>query len=67
MIAIVPLTAIQALSARYLAANAGTLKGGRLLNVPAEIDERVARMKLGFWGRSIDTLTKAQEEYLGGY
>ncbi|OQA70327.1 MAG: Adenosylhomocysteinase [Firmicutes bacterium ADurb.Bin262] len=59
--------AIQALSARYLAANAGTLKGGRLLNVPAEIDERVARMKLGFWGRSIDTLTKAQEEYLGGY
>ena len=58
--------AIQALSARYIAQNAGQPKGGCLVNVPAEIDERVARMKLGFWGRSIDTLTKTQEEYLGG-
>lgn len=63
--------AIQALSARYLADNR---KGnninhasGNMLNaVPAEIDDKVARMKLTDWGIKIDRLTPAQRKYLFG-
>ena len=61
--------AIQALSARYLVENRGTIcrEPGRLLNnVPGEIDSLVARMKLADWGITIDTLTPAQHKYLYG-
>jgi adenosylhomocysteinase len=33
--------------------------------IPEEIDQRVAMMKLKSWGYSIDILTDAQKEYLG--
>lgn len=56
--------AIQALSARYLAQNAGKL-APQPIAVPREIDESVARMKLESLGVSIDTLTAQQREYIG--
>ena len=55
--------AIQALSARYLAVNRGSI-GQKLNNVPAEIDREVALRKLKDWGISIDKLTPEQEKYL---
>ena len=58
--------AIQALSAKYLADNRDTLKGGALHNVPEEIDREVARRKLADWGVTIDTLTGKQRIYLFG-
>ena len=57
--------AIQALSARYLVEHRSDLVG-RLHNVPAEIDQDVARRKLASWGVSIDTLTPEQHLYIYG-
>ncbi len=58
--------AIQALSARYLAQHGRELKE-KLIPVPREIDQDVARRKLAFLGREIDTLTKEQEAYLNQF
>lgn len=61
--------AIQALSAKYLVDNRPTLEripGKMLHNVPTEVDNMVARMKLKDWGIEIDSLTPAQREYLYG-
>lgn len=58
--------AIQALSARYIAENADSLKAGTV-DVPAEIDRRVAAMKLNAWGIEIDTLTPEQQKYLSSW
>lgn len=61
--------AIQSLSAKYLVDNRPTLEripGKMLHNVPAEVDNMVARMKLKDWGIEIDSLTPAQREYLYG-
>lgn len=55
--------AIQALSARYIAENAGKLCG--VLPVPQDIDRAVAVKKLAAMGVSIDTLSRRQAEYLG--
>lgn len=55
--------AVQALAARYVAENRGKLPV-KVLPVPAEIDRRVARMKLEDLGVRIDTLTPEQEAYL---
>lgn len=55
--------AIQALSAQYLAQNAGKLSAD-VHAVPEEIDREVARRKLTAWGVSVDTLTPEQEAYL---
>jgi adenosylhomocysteinase len=55
--------AIQALSAKYLVENAAHLKQ-KLINVPREVDIEVANRKLKFLGKSIDTLTKEQKDYL---
>lgn len=55
--------AIQALSARYLVQHKNDLKE-KLINVPREVDLEVANRKLHFLGKSIDVLTKEQEEYL---
>ena len=53
----------QALSVEYLARMKGRLQK-RVYPVPAEIDERIARLKLKSLGIRIDRLTKEQEEYL---
>ena len=55
--------AIQALSAKYLVENAGSLKE-KLIDVPKEVDSDVAKRKLAFMGKYIDVLTEAQKEYL---
>ncbi len=53
----------QALSAAYLAQHAGEL-GPQVYDVPAEIDQEVARLKLAALGVGIDTLTEEQRHYL---
>ena len=55
--------AIQALSAKYLVEHQGQLSE-MLIDVPEEVDMGVARRKLEFLGKSIDTLTPEQEKYL---
>ena len=56
--------AIQALSARFLALNKGKLAAD-VVAVPKDIDEAVARRKLKAMGVEIDTLSRAQSDYLG--
>ncbi|MBO5786308.1 MAG: adenosylhomocysteinase, partial [Clostridia bacterium] len=46
--------AIQALSALHLVTNQGKIEE-KLIKVPREVDEEVARRKLAFWGCKIDT------------
>lgn len=58
--------ALQALCARYLVQERGTLEA-RTYRVPPEIDERVARMKLAAAGVTIDELSAEQERYLAGW
>ena len=61
--------AIQALSAKYLVENRGTIsrEPGQMVNdVPLEIDQNVAARKLAYWGCEIDTLTPEQHRYLFG-
>ena len=55
--------ALQALSARYLAENRGRFPAS-VIEVPHEIDVRVAKMKLAAWNINIDELTPDQENYL---
>jgi adenosylhomocysteinase len=55
--------AIQAVSAGYLAEHAANLKP-RLYPVPASLDLKVARLKLGSLGIRTDRLTKEQRAYL---
>ncbi len=61
--------AIQALSAEYIAKNAAALKSGAsmTINVPKEIDRKVAERKLAAWNITIDKLTPEQEKYLGSW
>ena len=56
--------AIQALSARFLAFNKGKLAAD-VVAVPKDIDEAVSRRKLKAMGVEIDTLSRAQADYLG--
>jgi adenosylhomocysteinase len=53
---------LQALCARYIAKNGKKMKGG-VYEVPNEIDETVAHLKLASLGLSIDSLTKEQKKY----
>lgn len=55
--------AIQALSAAFISAG-GIPEGKKIIDVPEEIDRRVADLKLLGWGISIDKLTSEQEKYL---
>ncbi|MBR2571979.1 MAG: adenosylhomocysteinase [Clostridia bacterium] len=55
--------ALQALSAEYLAKHAGDLPKP-VNEVPAQIDEAVALMRLRAMGVSIDTLTEEQIQYI---
>jgi len=55
--------AIQALSAKYLVEHQGQLES-MLIDVPEDVDMDVARRKLAFLGKKIDTLTEEQIAYL---
>jgi len=54
--------ALQALCARHIALHGKKMKGG-VYEVPQEIDERVANLKLSSLGLTIDALTKEQKKY----
>jgi adenosylhomocysteinase len=56
----------QALSVDYIVKNHQTL-AKTVLPVPAELDQRVARMKLESMGVRIDKLTPEQEKYLASW
>ncbi|MFQ6097146.1 MAG: adenosylhomocysteinase [Armatimonadota bacterium] len=56
----------QALVCAYLAREGGGLEP-RVYDVPKEIDEEVARLKLEAMGVEIDTLTPEQERYLASW
>lgn len=58
--------AIQALTAAYLVKNRDKLTG-KIITVPEEIDNEVARRKLKFWGIEIDKLSEEQEKYLNSW
>jgi len=58
--------ALQALSARYLVENYHKLEN-KVYDVPEDIDNRVASMKLKAMGITIDQLTREQKEYLQGW
>lgn len=54
--------AVQALSALYIKENKDSLEN-RVIDVSAEIDDRIARRVLGAWDVRIDTLTQEQIDY----
>ena len=56
----------QALSTEYAVQHAATLER-RVYPVPREIDEEIARLKLGTMGVAIDQLTEEQERYLASW
>ena len=58
--------AIQALTAAYLVKNRDRLTD-KIITVPEEIDNEVARRKLKFWGIEIDKLSEEQEKYLNSW
>jgi adenosylhomocysteinase len=57
--------ALQTLCAVYLAQNRDTLQN-TLYEVPEEIDREVAMLKIEAMGIGLDTLTREQQNYLGG-
>jgi adenosylhomocysteinase len=54
--------ALQALCTLHIAKNGKKMKGG-VYEVPREIDEQVANLKLASLGLSLDTLSKEQKKY----
>jgi adenosylhomocysteinase len=56
----------QSLSVEYVVRHHADLKPA-VYNVPAEIDQEVARLKLTSMGIAIDTLTPEQERYLASW
>jgi adenosylhomocysteinase len=56
----------QALAAAYLAKHHKTLEK-KVYDVPTEIDEEVARLKLSSMGIEIDTLTPEQVKYMASW
>ncbi len=56
----------QALAAEYFVKNQGRLKN-KVYNLPKELDEEVARLKLFSMGISIDKLTPEQKNYLSSW
>ena len=55
--------ALQAQSARYIAAHGAELEN-KVYDTPTEIDDRVAEILLKTKGLSIDVLTSEQEKYV---
>jgi adenosylhomocysteinase len=58
--------ALQALSAKYMLKNYSKL-GVSVVDVPKDIDNLVAEMKLKSWGVKIDKLSKEQKKYLNSW
>ncbi len=58
--------ALQAKSAQYMLKNYNKL-GNSVVDVPVEIDNAVANMKLKSWGIKIDKLSKEQKNYLNSW
>ncbi|MFQ5636582.1 MAG: adenosylhomocysteinase [bacterium] len=58
--------ATQALATEYVIQNAGQL-GAKVYNVPAEVENWVATLKLKSMGVTIDALTAEQEHYLNSW
>ncbi len=56
----------QALACEYLVQNKGKLEPG-LYNIPKELDQDIARLKLKAMGIEIDSLTPDQEEYINSW
>ena len=56
----------QALSAEYMVNNHQNLEK-RVYDVPKEIDDEIARLKLAAMGVNIDVLTPEQEHYLNSW
>ena len=56
----------QALSTEWAVGNAASLER-KVYPVPQEIDEEIARLKLGTMGVTIDRLTEEQEKYLASW
>ena len=56
----------QVLAAEYIVKHADELEPG-CYNIPAEIDDGIARLKLETVGIEIDTLTPEQEAYLNSW
>jgi adenosylhomocysteinase len=54
--------AVQALCTLYISKNGKKMKGG-VYDVPNEIDEQIANLKLSSLGLSIDSLSKEQKKY----
>jgi adenosylhomocysteinase len=57
---------IQALCAEHIVKNNGSLPVG-VVDVPEEIDKKVALRKLNSWGTEIDRLTDEQEKYINSW
>ena len=55
--------AIQTKSLEYLVKNYNKMEN-KVYDVPSEIDDFVARLKLKAWGKTIDELTPEQREYI---
>ena len=56
----------QTLAAEWILANRDSLKPG-VIDMPSEIDDDIARLKLESMGIEIDTLTPEQEKYLSSW
>ncbi|MGK7955490.1 MAG: adenosylhomocysteinase, partial [Crocosphaera sp.] len=56
----------QALACEYLVQNKGKLEPG-IYNIPKELDQDIASLKLKAMGIEIDTLTPEQEEYINSW
>ncbi len=58
--------AVQALGLRYMLENGPGMAPG-VYDLPGEIDDQIARFKLGAMGLGIDELTEAQRKYMASY
>lgn len=58
--------AVQSLSAMYIKDHYQEL-GSKVIDVSAEIDDKIARRKLEAWGIEIDALTPDQDQYLNSW
>ncbi|EAZ92761.1 adenosylhomocysteinase [Crocosphaera chwakensis] len=56
----------QALACEYLVQNKGKLEPG-IYNIPKELDQEIASLKLKAMGIEIDTLTPEQDEYINSW
>jgi adenosylhomocysteinase len=57
----------QALVTAYLVKHRGDLEKGSVYDVPVEIDEEVARLKLSSMDVDIDTMTPEQVKYVASW